>query len=99
MLTALVCALVVLPIGALASWAFAKPRSVAGRWIRRAWWWLFVRTSQERDDAISKRLEEIDSTLNAKVEAVHGQMVQRLETVELAVARISAELAQRLCDE
>ena len=69
MVLTLVYAVVAAIIVGLVWWALARPRSVAGRQLRHAWWWLFVRTSQERDDAISRRVEEIDSALNAKVEA------------------------------
>lgn len=99
MVSTLVYAVVAAIVVGVVWWVLARPRSLAGRWLRRGWWWLFVRTSQERDDAISMGVEEIDSALNAKVEALHDQMVHRIETVERAVARIAAELAERICDE
>jgi hypothetical protein len=97
--TALVYAIVAAIVVGVLSWALAKPRSLAGRWLRHAWWWLFVRTSQEHDEALNKRVDEIHEALNDKIGALEVSITKRLDTVERAVIRISTELAQRQCSE
>lgn len=88
MVADLVYALVAAVIVGVFTWALAKPRSLAGRWLRHAWWWLFLRTGQERDEAISKHIDEIEHALT-----------ERLNTVERSMARIARELAQRQYDQ
>lgn len=97
--TALIYAIIAAIVVGILSWTLAKPRSLVRRWLRHAWWWLFVRTSQERDEALNKRIDEIHGALNDKIDALEVAVTKRLATVERAVTRISAELAQRQCNE
>lgn len=99
MVAGLVYALIAAVIVGLLTWALAKPRSLAGRWLRHAWWWLFLRIGQQRDEAISKHVDEVEHTLNAKIDALDVALTGRLDTVERSMARIAAELAQRRCDQ
>jgi hypothetical protein len=99
MVSTLVYAVVAAIVVGVIWWALARPRSLAGRWVRRGWWWLSERASQERDEAISRRVEEINTALNSKIEAVHDQLLRRVEKLELAVARIAEDLAGRQCAE
>jgi hypothetical protein len=96
MITALVYALIAAVIVGLFGWAVAKPRSVAGRWLRRAWWWLF---SRKGDEAITKRVDEIERILDGRIDTLEVALTERIGTLERSVERIATELAQRRCDQ
>ena len=55
----------------------AATNSVAARRLRHAWWWLFVRTGQERDEAISQHVDEIERALNARIDSLEVALTER----------------------